>query len=187
MRIIILLAITLFSISCENQVYNTSNKQKIANEVRSRVAMQLYKEKELYPSGSGAQMMNEIKMLALSFNYYKNINIEEAREMLISATDKFVNEVNSENEIIKYLYNEKFNQNNVEIRIFLKNRDGSTVSQGNLRVISILEGILEYDIGDPETGLLKTIHRETYDEALKKIGSNLHRLTTPPDSSVVKI
>ena len=58
---------------------------------------------------------------------------------------------------------------NIQIRIFLRNPDGSNPISGRLSVISSVDGILEYDIRDPKTDRLKTILEETYEEAHQKL------------------
>ena len=116
-------------------------------------------------------MMHEIKMLALSFDYNQEISLEQGRELLIAAVNEFVSTVNSTERIHSYLYNYPFEPKNVEIRIFLHNPDRSNLPMGKICVVSAIDGILAYKIEDPSTPLFKTIHRETFDEALQKLGS----------------
>lgn len=156
-----------------NMAYDGNNPNKkgdSARAVRRRVAFKLKKEKELYPCGTGAQMMNEIQMLGLAFNYFKPIDIEEGRKLLIDSVDEFVAAVNADVEIRPYLGNYPFEPKNIDIRIFMKNRDGSQTERGLIRCISSIDGILEYDISDPQTGRLRTIFKETYAEALQRLG-----------------
>jgi hypothetical protein len=116
--------------------------------------------------------MDKIRMLALSFNYNKQIEIEEARELLIYAGNIFIHTVNDDKRVHQYLLNYPFLPENIEIRIFLHKKNGSEFGGEKLSVISMNEGILKYKIVDPTTQLLTTIYSETFDEALVKINSS---------------
>ena len=83
-------------------------KQSLSTEVMNKAFAQLKMEKELYPCGIGEGMMNQIRMLALSFNYYKEVDIEQARELLMTAGNVFLNIINSNEQIrpfLRYLCN----------------------------------------------------------------------------------
>ena len=158
MRVKFLLIIFFFFSSCSSQNgYPGNERQKLVNEVRKKTAIQLHRQFNLHPCGTGAQMMHEIKMLALSFNYNQEISLEQGRELLIAAVNEFVSTVNSTERIHPYLYNYPFEPRNVEVRIFLHNADRSDLPMGKICVISAINGILEYEIEDPSTPLFKTI------------------------------
>jgi hypothetical protein len=157
-----------------------SKKGTLANEVTNRAFARLKIEKELYPFGTGAEMMYQIKMLALAFHYYKEVNIGEARELLISAGTTFLDIINSNEEIRPFLHNYPFNPGNVEIRIVLKSPNASEFSYEKLCIVTMIDGRLNYEARNPQTDRLLTIHKETYDEAISKLSS----ATTENDSKV---
>lgn len=162
---------TLFLTGC-NMAYDGNNPDKkgdSARAVRRRVAYKLKKEKELYPCGTGAQMMNEIQMLALSFNYFKPVTIEQSRQLIIDAVDEFVAAVNADTDIRPYLGNYPFEPKNIEIRIFIENLDYSPLPKGALSVISFSDGVIYFRIDDPQNNALKTIYSEPYSEAVKRL------------------
>ncbi len=175
MRFFLIFLAIIFIAGCYNSFSNLTHKprtkQSLVNEVERKVAFRLKKEKELYTCGTGGQMMDQIKMLALSFDYYKPLNIENGRELLIAAVNELVTHVNANEEIRPYLNNYPFEPKNIEIRIFARNPDGSNVPPGKLSVLSAIRNIFEYDMNDPETIQLKTFYQETYEEALSKIAA----------------
>lgn len=144
--------------------YQFTNDEKLADEIIKKVAYELKREKGLIPCGTGGQMMDEIQMLALSFDYNKNISIEEGRQLLLTAIGEFTSAINRDERIRPYLANYPFLPKNVQIRIFLKNPDRST-QPDRLVVVSAINSVLEYEIDDPNGPLFKTIHKETYEEA----------------------
>jgi hypothetical protein len=172
MRLLLLVITSLFLSGCAQNFHNRlSSDEELADECLKKAATRLKAEKDLYLCGTGGRMMDEIKMLALSFNFYKEVNVEEGRELLIEAVKALVDVVNADERIRPYLNNYPFSANNIQIRIFLQKRDFSAFGPDKLSVISSLQGILEYEIDDPETKLFKTVHKETYEEALLQLSS----------------
>jgi len=148
----------------------SDKKMALANDLRKQVAAQLKTDKELYPCGSGGQMMDEIKMLALSFNYYKDIDIPEARKLLVESVNTFTQTINNEKRIHPYLNNYPFTPKNIELRIFIYKKGTVDINPGHLSIVSIIGGNLRYKMNDPENKFsLITIHSESYEEAVRQL------------------
>ncbi|MBX9838516.1 MAG: hypothetical protein K2X69_09415 [Silvanigrellaceae bacterium] len=160
-----------FLTSCTYDIKESdpNEKQNLANSVRKNAAFKIKKEKSLIPFGTGGQIRNNIQMLALSFLYYDLLTIEEARELVIYAAQKLADEINSEIRIHPYLYQYPFSPTHTEIRIFVQNKKNSLIPPNYISVVSLVRGIVEYDIDNPQTTRLQTIYQETYQEALGKL------------------
>jgi len=174
MKFILIFSFSLFFSSCnENSfwIFNKpSSKSFLADKVSNKTALKLKETHQLYPCGSGGQMMDEIKMLALCFRYYKHISIDEARKLLVEATTQFLANINEDEQIQPYLYNHPFTPQNIEIIIYLRQEDGSPVDGSNLCGICMLDGVLSYDIKNSESPCsLATVLKETYEDAVKKL------------------
>ena len=160
-------------------------KQKLANEVRRKVASQLKKETHLRPCGTIGQMLREIQVLGLSFYYYQPVDILEGRALLVKAVDTMLQAVNEEPRIRPYLVRSPFLPRNVEINIFFRNPDGGDVAAGALRVIDASEGILRYQIHHPTKSGFITVYKETYDEALQRLADpSLPLVPFEPDPEI---
>ena len=160
----------LFIASCHNlnqEDPNEPSKQSLATEVLNQTILQL-REKGLRACGYGSGMMYQIRMLALSFDYYKEIDINEARELLMTAATVFLNNVNSHDLIPPFLQNYPFTPQNIEIRIFIYQPNGNNPEPGKLVGASMIDGILKYKIM-PDEYKLETIYQETFDEAKLKL------------------
>ena len=149
-----------------------SQKQKIVNQIRFKAAKFIEKEKGLKPCGTGAQMMYEVKMLALAFVYNQPIDIQQGRELLVYATETFLSMINKDERIQPFLFNYPFEPKNVEIRIFLKNPDNSDVEPGKICLIYSKRGEVGFEVEDAKTKFFQTIHIETFQEAKEKIKVN---------------
>jgi hypothetical protein len=170
MRCIVFLILVFFVCGCNPtspNIYTVSEKQELANEVRKEAVSRLEKERDLKPFGLGAQMMYQIQMLALSFNYHKSLDIEQARELAMYASTVFLDIINRNEQIRPYLSNYPFDEKNIEIEIVIR-RNGEG-EQEKLVMASMHRGLLIYDVRNYETNRLKTIYRETYEEAAERL------------------
>ena len=139
------------------------------NEIGEKVFLQLKKEKKLNvcESGFGLRGSDKIRCMHCGFDYYNEIAIKEARELLLTATNLYLKMINENNRIRPFLLNYPLGPKDIEIRIFIYNSRNSKPNSDKLTVISIIDGKLEYMVDDR---YLTTIYEETYDEALSKLG-----------------
>jgi hypothetical protein len=173
MKIFFILFLLLSFLSCCNEPplenYDVRPDVKLVNELSIKVAQKLQEKYGLIACGTGSQMMDKIKMIALSFNYYKPVDIEKARELLLAATNEMVVAVNEDVKIHPYLHEFPFGPNNVEIRIFAYKEDGSDFPKENLSIFSEINGNLAYKTFDHEKSVRSvTIHKETHQQALQR-------------------
>ncbi len=177
MKYLFLLLSILTLHSCVGKIidlqYTQSPKSKLVHEISEGVFKQLILEKNLYPCECGGRMMDQIKLLHWGFDYYHEIDIAEARELLITATNRLLQAINEDQRIRPYLATYPFKPENVEIRIFLHNSDGSILGPEKLHVIANIEGVLDYMIQASETRRLKKILIETFQEAEAKLNAPL--------------
>lgn len=162
MRLALYLVLIFGFLGCSNNHFNKKyeelrGQERIAREIRKKVALQMEREMGLRPIGTGGQMMYEIEKLMLAFRYDKEIGIEEGRELLLACVDTFISAVNEDERIHPYLKNYLFEPKNVEIWIFIQDPRGVNPGSKHLSVVSAIDGIMKYKIADDETDLLKTV------------------------------
>jgi len=170
MKAFLLLLIALFFTSCDPPIHKYElqklDKYDLANAVVAETAFQLKRDKNLIPFGTGRQICDQIQMLALAFIYYKEIEIEEARELLIGAFKVMVHAINSNEEIRPYLCEYPFDRN-LEIRIAFR-KPNDEYNFGKLSSCTIIKGKIDYDIRHSRYDFT-TVLSETYEEAEKKL------------------
>lgn len=147
--------------------YKQRRDSKLVDELNYQTAKKLAAERNLKLFGTGAQMMYDIRMLALSFIYNEEVDIKKARTLILDAGNEYLSVINSNEEIQQYLHNRPFTFENIEIRVFFRNANNGDVASGKITVAAAIKGKFRYDIADPQTDQLKTIFTETYEEALK--------------------
>src|SRR5690242_6084059 len=113
-----LLSFLLLVAGCDVPVENTPSRPKkdsLINQVSLETLIELRKEFELQACGFNARAMDQIKVLGLSFDYYKELDIDGARTLVILAAMRFLKKIN-ENELIRpFLENFPFKSENVRI------------------------------------------------------------------------
>jgi hypothetical protein len=175
MRVLEVLII-LFLTGCDvdpSYTYYSDPKSHYANEIRNKVAVRLRDEMQLYPCGTGGGCMDNIHCLALSCNYHKEVDIEEARKLLVEAGIIFLKTANENEKARPYLANFPFGLKNIELRFFLQRKGGSEFGPKKLSCIYLLDGKLTYDLMPNIYRPFITIYEETFTEAAAKLNITL--------------
>ena len=140
---------------------------KFAHKITIQTGQKLRDEKELYLIGTGGQMMDDIKMMYMGFQYFKPVNLGNGRDLLVYSIQLYLNEINKNEKVRPYLHEYPFTPKNIEIDIWIRNADGSKVASDRIRHVHIADGILSYHMDGIDEYSRKTVHEETYEEALK--------------------
>ena len=165
MKTIAFVLLFVFFSSCS--IDRISKKERISDKITAEVAKKIKEEIGLSLMGTGGGMMRQIHTLAMSFQCYDHLTIDQARELLVYCSEKYLYEINSNEQIRPYLQNYPFKVKNIEIRIFVYKSSEHPVPPGGLSVVTAVNGLLEYETSQPHPPRLKTIHEETYEQALR--------------------
>ena len=173
MKLIINLGIMMcmlsFIFGCSSFGYQSPRYVKLAHEITEKTAKKLKEQKGLSLAGTGGQMMDDIQMMMMGFNFYKVVDIETTRRLLVDSVQEYLSAINSNEEIRSHLHNYPFTAQNVEIVIYFYNPDGSKVPPGKITIAAANQGKVVYYIDDPEKHTIRSLHEETYEEALKLV------------------
>ena len=165
MKVISFVALVLVFSSCSAERF--SRKEKIADKITAEVAKEIKEETGLSLIGTGGGMMRQIHTLSMSFQCYNPLTIEQARELLIYCSEKYLNKINSSEQIRPYLQNYPFKAKDIGVGIFIYESDKHPVLAGNLSLATVFNGNLAYKVNPSDWEPLKTIHKETYEQALR--------------------
>jgi hypothetical protein len=162
----VILFVFSFLFECSFFGYQSPRYVKLAHEITEKVAKELKAQKNLYLIGTGGRMMDDIQMMAMSFNYYQEVNLEQARKLLIYVINEYISDINNDQDVRPYLHEYPFTSKNVEIRIFIYGPDRRKLPPEKIGYISSIDGVLEYYTRADDD---HPICRETYAEALSEI------------------
>src|ERR1044072_300363 len=90
----------MLSFLCGCSSFSSSpDYEKIADQITEKTAKELQAQKNLYLVGTGGQMMDDIQMMAMSFEYYQEVDLKTARELILYAIHAYLSAINSNTEI----------------------------------------------------------------------------------------
>jgi hypothetical protein len=162
------LSLCLIGIFAVSLPYIPSEKERTADVITMQTAKKLKQEKDLCLIGTGGQMMNEIEMLDMGFQYFHEVNLEEARQLIVYAADVYLDAINKNEKIRPYLKNYPFTAKNLEIKIWVRKPDSSNVSPGNVHGIFLNDGLVEYEPqGSIKYEQPAPMLKESYEEAVQ--------------------
>lgn len=142
---------------------------KLAHEVTEKTAKKLEGQSGLDLVGTGGQMMDDIQMMAMDFNFYQEVDLKTSRKLIVHVINEYLEAINRNKEIRPHLHEYPFTAKNVEIRILIYNPDGSKLPLEKIYCIECMNGILEYYTrSNPH----QAISKESYEEALQAISSS---------------
>ena len=165
----VIVTILAFVSGCSSFSYQLPNYEKIADAITANTAKKLEEQKKLYLIGTGGRMMHDIQAMHMSFQFFHEVDLEEARELIVYALREYLSDINNNEEVRPYLHNYPFTAKNVEIRIFIYGPDRNELPPEKIVYISSRNGILRYYIRADDD---HPICKETYEEALGKVVSS---------------
>jgi len=143
--------------------------EKIADRITGRTMLKIEKETKLIFVGFGGGAMHNIRLLSMSFDYYQEVDLDQARELLLYAVDTYLEEINKDQEVRPYLITYPFTAANVEIQIFFYQPDRRDLGPGKIYYSSAIDGIFDFYIPGKEQYSRETFSEETYEEAKQRV------------------
>ncbi|MCB1067832.1 MAG: hypothetical protein KDK56_06565 [Simkania sp.] len=173
--------VSLIFISGTKMEYVIPPYEKMANQITAETADRIRTQFNLDPVGSGGAMMHDVKVMALSFNCYRPLSIDESRELVINCVNEYLKSVNENKEIRPYLHNFPFNEQNIELVIFIfEDNKFTKIQSGQVSSVSTLNGKIRYKTRSAEDQYKREIlHQETYEEALRILKEQSAREMSP--------
>jgi hypothetical protein len=147
---------------------NTMSKEKdqVVNKVLNSVAKTLSRRHGMSCVGSGGAMMYQVEYLDLTFSMNRPLNKEEARSIIIDSVDEFINSVNKDVKLRRFLEVYPFCPKNISVGILLTNYDGTNLFHPQLTTVGFVNGNVLYITDDKENSWKhKEKIKESYDEA----------------------
>jgi hypothetical protein len=104
----IALALFSFLFGCSSLGYQEKDYEKIADAITEKTAKKLKEQKNLCLVGTGGGMMHDIYGMDMSFDYYQEVDLKTARELIVYAVSEYLLAINSNEEVRPYLHNYPF-------------------------------------------------------------------------------
>ncbi|WP_044882038.1 hypothetical protein [Neochlamydia sp. EPS4] len=151
--------------------YEEPEQAKFVGDILNNVSKKLQKKYTMRTIGTGIGMPDGVvTMLALSFEKTGPLTQEEGRAIIVGCVEEMIQTVNKNEKIRPYLENYPFTSNNVEIRLFLKTKEGNKIYEPDYGVISEIDGSVNYKYKSSENPKkYSKIEEEKFEEALKMV------------------
>jgi hypothetical protein len=118
--------------------------------------------------GIGGSFYDHVRKLNLSFSVYQEVDITEARKMIVTGVEELLKDANANKKLIPYMIQHPFTYENLRFSISLL--DPTTerhFPSGAIAHVSLQNGRVYYSITDETNQWLKDKYEESYPETYK--------------------
>lgn len=139
---------------------------KILHKITSNYINSSKKEGfKLVAEGEG--VLGDINQVGLDFKKVGDVEIPQARRIVMKKFDELLNLINNNEEVREYLHEYPFPPYRLEMTLIFTKANGGLADPPFLAHVSLIQETIYYSIY--EKGRLETIYRETYRVAKQKI------------------
>lgn len=118
--------------------------------------------------GYGGTMMEHVQQITLAFTSRDEVDVAQARDRLVACAVELLQRINNDKEMRPYLAEYPCQPKGIELSIAYVDATDRHIEKGKVAFTTLLEGSIDYSICDPSKDQpLHTIHRESFDDALK--------------------
>ena len=160
-----------FLVGCGPPNEQLSHEEKLAFQIRSKIAHKLVVKYDMKVIGFSAAMpAGVINNLGLLFQVSRILTREEARVILVDGVQEFLAEVNANEEIRPYLKAYPFTAKNITVDIYMRGSKGENVYDPNIEAASAYGGKIWYATKDKNKKYgYKSEYKESFEEAVKLV------------------
>lgn len=143
-----------------------SEHEKIAYSTLDQIGKKFSYKYGLEPSGVGGSMNEDIKSLFLGLTCNKEVSINDARKLIVTCAKEYMFEINNNKNLVPYLHNFPFNEQNIHLTITFKSPSGINNEIGKLSSVKIIKGKVIFSANKTEY-TLETVLEESFEEAVQ--------------------
>lgn len=143
-----------------------SEHEKIAYSTLDQIGKKIFYKYGLEPSGVGGSMDEDVKSLFLGLTCNKEINLTDARKLIVTCAKEYMYEINNNKDLKPYLHNFPFNEQNIQLSIIFRTPSGIDNEIGRLSSVEIIKGKVIFSVNKTEY-TLETVLEESFEEAVR--------------------
>jgi len=141
---------------------------KVAEEIFQRFAKEILEEYGIVSWDRGGSLVHDVEEMAIKVIAHQRAEVDEARELEVKATEKFLKLINENKKIRPWLREYPFKANRASVGIAFRKEDNETYQEGGLTFVYQVNGKIFYAVEAEYTADVKIVAEEPYEEALKK-------------------
>jgi len=144
---------------------NPDHLQILTINIRKKAAQEISKKYDLQPCGIAGSMPNGVlHMLGLHFQVNRPLTKNEARQLILDCAQDLLKEINSHPELAEYAPIFPFNENNIEMSLYIRDTKGRYAYPPYISVLRLVNEHLNYYTRDEKDDI-----EITYKEAVEKL------------------
>ena len=141
-------------------------------EITRAFSKQIKKEFGLECIGNGGSMPYDVEEISIKFGARQRATVEQARELEVKITERFVQIINAHEKIRPFLRETPFPSYRAKVGISFYQRNNAPYMDGSVAYVSQIKGRIYYSAKDLGNPVLKDLKDEPYEEALKIVQSD---------------
>ncbi len=145
---------------------DTSTYECYVNEITSSFIKEIEKEFGISCCATGGSMPHDVVEIQVDFNCYKQVTLEEARELVIKVTEILRERINEHEKIRPYLRDYPCKSQTAHVMISFHKMNGDTQTEG-VALVFPARNKLFFRKYDSLTKKLCALSEEPYEKALK--------------------
>ncbi|MBM3192255.1 MAG: hypothetical protein FJZ63_06380 [Chlamydiae bacterium] len=138
-----------------------------ADNITNKFCADIAKKHKLFYYGGGGEFLTQVDKITLDFISIKDLNITEARSLILDCMEDLLQRINNDTAIRPYLSHHPFTEKGLNLSIGLETKSGEMPPSKKIAHIVATNGFIHYNSYDHRKQTFNTIHKETYQEALK--------------------
>lgn len=150
-----------------------SNPEKIYSQVSLRALNALEREFGIHGCGAFGKAHDQVELIRVNFIVNQELNRNEARTFIVPIANRLISFLNADDFLRPYMCKYPFDNDNVELTIYFKTKDGEAVFHPNIHVAALKRGMFKYatlDKNDPYP--YEEVYTESFSEAQKIVKEN---------------
>jgi len=151
---------------------DSGNYEIYANQIVTSFARDMEKEFGLICIGEGGCMPHDVQKMSVEFISYQRATIEQARELEVKVTERFVEAINAYHKIRPFLREYPVQPFRAEVAISFEKKNNHFYEDGSVSRVFQVRNKIFYKKSDSSspTGFVKLLE-EPYDDALRIVQS----------------
>ena len=142
-------------------------------EITSSFLKQMYSEFGFECEASGGRMPHDVEEISVQLVAFQSATVEQARELEIKLTERFVQIINAHEKIKPFLRERPFPSSRAHVAIVFEKLKKKKTPSTDVKFVFQAKNRIYYQTENPNNPYVyKDIKNESYEEALKIVQSN---------------
>jgi hypothetical protein len=166
----ILRALCVFSLFLSVHVNAASyDFARVKNTIKAEVAKKMAKKYGMQCVGEGGKSINCLCWVMLAFEIRRPLDRDQARIIIMDCAEELLTAFNTNKKIRPFLKDYPFSPKNIDLQLFISQKDGGDIYDPDISVVSIYESNeVKFMTVDPHRRFgYKNQFTENYQDALK--------------------